>query len=59
MLFIIHYARVLPVVVIGLLSMYALVIMLYLGGISLFAKRVWQSIQKGGPMHEVWSNKII
>lgn len=33
--------------------MYTLVIMLYLGGISLFVKRVWQSIQKGGPMHEV------
>lgn len=33
--------------------MYALLVMLYIGGISLFAKSVWQSIQKGGPMHEV------
>lgn len=37
----------------GLLSMYALLIILYIGGISLFARSVWQTIQKGGPMHEV------
>ena len=38
---------------IGLLSMYALLIILYIGGISLFSRSVWQTIQKGGPMHEV------
>ena len=33
--------------------MYTLLIIFYIGGIAYFAKRVWQSIQKGGPMHEV------
>lgn len=38
--------------------MYAFVIILYIGGISLFIKSVWQTIQKGGPMHEVFSHAI-
>lgn len=42
--------------------MYTLLILFYIGGIAYFARRVWQSIQKGGPMHEVsyinQSNKI-
>ncbi|XP_019864220.1 PREDICTED: integral membrane protein GPR180-like [Amphimedon queenslandica] len=37
----------------GLLTMYTLLILFYIGGIAYFARRVWQSIQKGGPMHEV------
>lgn len=39
--------------VLGLLTMYTLLLLFYIGGIAYFAKRVWQSIQKGGPMHEV------
>ena len=37
----------------GLLLMYTFLIVLYIAGISFFAKRVLQTIQKGGPMHEV------
>ena len=33
--------------------MYTLLVILYIAGISFFAKRVIQTIQKGGPMHEV------
>lgn len=33
--------------------MYAFVIVIYIGGISLFVKSVWHTLQKGGPMHEV------
>jgi uncharacterized membrane protein YidH (DUF202 family) len=37
----------------GLLMMYALLVMFYIGGISLFARSAWKSIQKAGPMHEM------
>lgn len=33
--------------------MYAFVIVVYIGGISLFVRSVWNTLQKVGPMHEV------
>ena len=43
----------------GLLSMYALVIIMYIGGISLFTRSVWQSIQKEVPCTRCGSTPII
>jgi hypothetical protein len=37
----------------GLLLFYSLLVLLYTAGISLYAHRVWITINKGGPMHEV------
>ena len=38
---------------IGLLGFYLLLVLVYLGGIGAYSHRVWLTISKGGPMHEV------
>lgn len=38
---------------IGLLQFYLLLVLVYIGGIGAYAHRVWLTISKGGPMHEV------
>ena len=43
------------VFIVGLLMFYCLLVLLYTAGISLYAHRVWITINKGGPMHEVSS----
>ena len=37
----------------GLLAFYLLLVLVYLVGIGAYAHRVWLTISKGGPMHEV------
>ncbi|XP_064394157.1 integral membrane protein GPR180-like [Halichondria panicea] len=37
----------------GLLPFYAVLVLAYIAGIGLYAHRVWLTISKGGPMHEV------
>lgn len=37
----------------GLLIFYSLLILVYVAGSGLYAHRVWMTISKGGPMHEV------
>lgn len=39
--------------IVGLLTFYFLLVLVYLGGIGAYAHRVWLTISKGGPMHEV------
>ncbi len=38
---------------VGLLLFYAVLVLAYVAGIGLFAHKVWLTISKGGPMHEV------
>ncbi len=40
-------------IAIGLLPFYAVLVLAYIAGIGLYAHRVWLTISKGGPMHEV------
>ena len=40
-------------IVIGLLTFYVLLILVYLVGVAAYAHKVWLTISKGGPMHEV------
>ena len=35
------------------MTFYLLLVLVYLGGIGAYAHRVWLTISKGGPMHEV------
>ena len=44
--------------IIGLLTFYCLLVLLYIVGIGLYAHRVWLIISKGGPMHEVCVNSV-
>lgn len=41
------------IILIGLLTFYSLLILFYVAGIGLYAHKVWMTISKGGPMHEV------
>ena len=36
-----------------MLTFYCLLVLFYVAGIGLYAHRVWITISKGGPMHEV------
>ncbi len=40
----------------GLLTFYCLLVVFYMAGIGLYAHRVWITISKGGPMHDVRQN---
>ena len=38
----------------GLLSFYKVMTFIYFITASLYGQRLWQTISKGGPMHQVW-----
>ena len=51
-----HYNCMSVVFLPGLLSLYKLITFVYFIAGSLYGQRLWQTISKGGPMHQVWKD---